>query len=132
MTPRAIFLPLLLISTAIAQDSAPISLTGKDAAPICRGKDKHTPGCIKVPQPTYAPDPAYPEKGKEDRQEGTVILAVVVGANGLPYDIDIFRPLSPELDQAAIDAVKRWKFSPATKDGKPVATKINVQVAFHL
>jgi periplasmic protein TonB len=132
MTSRALFLPLLFLGTAIAQDSAPISLTGKDAALVCRGKAKHAPGCITPPHPTYTPDPAYPKKAREARQQGTVRFRLVVGADGLPRDIAVDRPLSPELDEAAMNAVKRWKFDPATKDGRPVSVQINVEVQFAL
>jgi TonB family protein len=56
----------------------------------------------------------------------------VVGPGGLPRNIKIARSLSPEFDAAAIDAVKKWKFDPATKDGNPVAVQINVELTFRL
>jgi TonB family protein len=134
MTPRALFLPLLLFGAALAQDSAPISLSGKDHAPICHGKDTDQSDCVTPPHAISAPPPEYPEKGlrREGRPEGTVILGLVVGSDGLPRDITVSHPRSPKLDEAAIAAVKKWRFSPATKDGKPVATSILVEVRFHL
>jgi TonB family protein len=132
MTLRAVFLPLLLLSTASAQDSVPVDLSGKDHAPICRGKDSDVPGCITAPHATYSPDPKYPKKESKARHRGTVILELVVDADGLPRDVKVSRPLSPEFDEAAIDAVKKWKFSPATKDGNPIASQIKVEVSFHL
>jgi TonB family protein len=42
------------------------------------------------------------------------------------------RGLGMGLDQKAVEAVKQWKFDPATKDGKPVAVQINVEVNFRL
>jgi len=132
MTPRALFLSLLFLGTAIAQDSAPISLSGKEHAPICRGKDSDAPGCITAPRAIYAPDPQYPKKESKARHRGTVVLELVVDPDGLPRDITVSRPLSPEFDKAAIDAVKKWKFSPAAKDGKAIATQIKAEVDFHL
>jgi TonB family protein len=132
MTLRAVFLPLLLLSTAIAQDAAPVDLSGKDHAPICRGKDSDIPGCIAAPHATYSPDPKYPKKERKARHQGTVILDLVIDADGSPRDIKVSRPLSPEFDEAAIDAMKKWKFSPASKDGQPLATQIKVEVSFHL
>jgi TonB family protein len=132
MTLHSVFLPLLLLSTAIAQDSAPVDLTGNDHLPICRGKDTDVPGCITAPHATYSPDPKYPKKESKAHRRGTVVLDLVVVADGLPRDIKVYLPLSPEFDEAALDAVKKWKFSPATTDGKPVATQIKVEVSFHL
>jgi TonB family protein len=132
MTLCAVFVPLLFLGAAIAQDSAPISLSGKDHVPICRGKDSDAPGCVTAPHATYSPDPKYPKKESKARHRGTVVLELVVGSDGLPRDITVSRPLSPEFDEAALDAVKKWKFSPATKDGKPIATQIMVEVDFHL
>lgn len=132
MTLHPVFLPLLLLGTAIAQDSAPIALSGKDHVPICRGKDSDAPGCITAPHATYSPDPKYPKKESKARHRGVVILDLVVDSDGLPRDIKVSRPLSPKFDEAALDAVKMWKFSPATKDGKPIATQIKVEVNFRL
>ena len=132
MTLRAAFLPLLLLGAAIAQDSATVDLSGKDHAPICRGKESDVPGCITAPHATYSPDPKYPKKESKARHRGTVVLDLVVDADGLPRDIKVFHPLSPEFDEEALDAVKKWKFSPASKDGKPIATQIKVEVSFRL
>jgi TonB family protein len=132
MTLRALFVPLLFLGTVVAQDSAPISLSGKDHPPICRGKDSDAPDCITAPHATYAPDPDYPEKERKARHMGTVLLELVVGSDGLPRDITVSHPLSSKFDAAAIDAAKKWKFTPASKDGKPVAVRIIVEVSFHL
>ena len=56
----------------------------------------------------------------------------IVGPDGHPRDVKVARSLGMGLDQKAIDAVKRWKFEPAMKDGKPVAVQINVEVNFRL
>jgi TonB family protein len=50
----------------------------------------------------------------------------------VPTEITVAQTLSPDFDQAAIDAVKHWKFAPATKGDKPVAAQIAVEMAFHL
>jgi TonB family protein len=55
-----------------------------------------------------------------------------VGPDGRPRDIKVSRQLGMGLDQKAIEAVRMWRFEPATKDGKPVAVQINVEVNFRL
>jgi len=132
MKLRTVFSPLLFLGMCIAQDSTPIDLSGKDHAPICRGKDSDVPGCITAPHATYSPDPDYPRKGRDGRKGGTVVLSAVVGSDGLPRDLSVTHSLSPGFDQSAIDAVNRWKFSPATKDGKPIATQIKVEIDFRV
>jgi TonB family protein len=57
---------------------------------------------------------------------------MIVGADGKPRDIRVQRGLGMGLDQKAIEAVKQWKFDPATKDGRAVAVQINVEVSFKL
>lgn len=130
MTHRVLFLTLLLAGAAVAQDSAPISLSGKDHPPICRGKDSDAPGCVTPPHATYAPNPRYPKKESNAHNQGSVIVDLVVDPDGSPRDINVSRPLSHDFDEAAINAVKTWKFSPAIKDGKPIATQIKVEVSF--
>ncbi len=86
----------------------------------------------KPPRATYTPDPDYPTKGRNGLTGGTVVLGVVVGREGLPRDVEVVRSLSPGFDQAAINGVKKWRFAPATKDGNPVAVRMNVEVRFVL
>jgi protein TonB len=59
-------------------------------------------------------------------------LTLVVDPEGLPRDVRVSRPLSSEFDKAAINAVKNWKFTPATRENKPIAVEIDVEVAFRL
>ncbi len=87
---------------------------------------------VKPPRAIYAPDPEYPETARRERQQGTVVISVVVGSDGSPRDIKVKRPFSPELDESAINTVKKWKFAPGTKDGEPVAVQIVVEISFRL
>jgi len=64
-------------------------------------------------------------------KEGTAILAMVVGVEGKVHDVQVVRSLDIALDQKAIEAVRRWKFSPARMNGLPVAVQIDVEINFH-
>ena len=57
---------------------------------------------------------------------------IVVGKDGKPYDIRVRQSLGMGLDEKAIEAVRRWRFRPATLNGQPVATQIAVEVNFRL
>ena len=124
---------LLLASVAIAQDAPPDPLAGLDrSAVFCRPNGTGVPGCVTQPHATYSPEPVYPEKARKKKEKGTILLALVVGTDGLAHDVKIDRGLNSDLDGAAVDTVKRWKFDPASKDGKPVAAAIKVEVSFNL
>ena len=57
----------------------------------------------------------------------------VIDSSGRASDITVTKELGPELDQDAINAVKRWKFKPATDvDGKPVAMRTPVEIDFRV
>ncbi len=89
-------------------------------------------GGVSAPRAIYAPDPEYSEEARKAKYQGTVVLWVVVGADGRPHDIRIVRSLGMGLDEKAIEAVRLWKFEPARKDNSPVAVQINVEVNFRL
>jgi protein TonB len=55
-----------------------------------------------------------------------------VEADGSTSHVTLISGVGKGLDEKAVDTVKSWKFKPATKNGKPVATQIAVEVDFHL
>jgi TonB family protein len=57
---------------------------------------------------------------------------MIVGTDGNPRDIKVVKSLGNALDEKAMNAVKTWKFEPATKDGVPVAVQIRIEVDFRL
>jgi periplasmic protein TonB len=106
----------------------PMMLCQDDSAKAAPETVYRMGGVVKAPRPIYAPDPEYPEKARKEHLRGVIVLQFVIGADGLPRSIKVKRPLSPELDEAATDALKKWKFAPATKDDQPVAVMINVEM----
>ncbi len=87
---------------------------------------------VVAPKAIYTPDPEYSKEAREAKIQGTCLLWLIVGADGNPRDIKVQKSLGKGLDEKAIEAVKIWKFEPATKDGQPVAVQINVEVSFRL
>jgi protein TonB len=89
-------------------------------------------GSVSAPQPIYAPDPEYSEEARKAKYQGSVGLWVVIGRDGVPRDIRVQHSLGMGLDQKAIEAVSKWRFQPAMKDGHPVSVEMNVLVNFRL
>jgi TonB family protein len=89
-------------------------------------------GGVSAPRVLENPSPDYSEEARKAKYQGTVVLWLIVDANGKPRDVRVARSLGMGLDQKAIEAVRLWKFVPAMKDGTPVAVQINVEVNFHL
>ena len=87
---------------------------------------------VTVPEAIYSPEPSFSEEARKAQAQGVVMLLLVVGKDGHPYNIRLGQSLGMGLDEKAIEAVSRWRFRPATLNGQPVATQIAVQVDFHL
>ncbi len=76
-------------------------------------------------------DPIYPEEARRARIQGSVVLTVTVNEEGYVYEIRI-ESGHPLLQQAAIDAVKQWRYSPTLLNGEPVPVMATVTVVFRL
>jgi periplasmic protein TonB len=89
-------------------------------------------GDVKAPVAINKVDPQYPEVARKARISGIVIVECTISRNGDVTDIHVLKPLPFGLDQAAVDAVKRWKFKPGTLNGQPVDVIFNLTVNFKL
>ena len=87
---------------------------------------------VSPPRALHTPDPSYTEIARSAGYQAKTVLWLIVGADGLPRDVKVSRPVGLGLDDEAVKAVEAWKFAPAMKDGSPVAVMINVEVNFRL
>jgi periplasmic protein TonB len=87
---------------------------------------------VSAPVATYSPDAEMSEQAIQARFQGTPTVGLIVGADGKPYDVHIVMAVGMGLDEKAVAAVKTWRFKPGMKDGKPVATRVNVEVEFRI
>ena len=88
-----------------------------------------------VAKPNYLrnPPPKYPAESRKLREEGVVLVKVSVTPQGRPAAVQLQRSSGfPRLDDAALKAVRRWEFSPATDGLRPVAAEVEVPVRFDL
>ena len=79
------------------------------------------------------PKPAYPIISKRLHEEGTVVISVLVGVDGRPQNGDIKKSSGfDRLDQAAYEAVMKWRFVPGKRNGVVTAMPYDVPVKFNL
>jgi protein TonB len=88
-------------------------------------------GAITPPIKTKDVRPVYPPIAQSAHTQGVVILEVVVGPDGRVDRVAVLRAI-PLLDQAAMDAVKEWEFTPTLLNGMPVPVIMTVTVNFSL
>ncbi len=101
-------------------------IIGQDELPAVKAE-----GNIKPPNKIKHVDPVYPEDARTQGIEGTVILEAETDIYGRVKRLKVLRSV-PELDQAAIDAVKQWIYEPLIREGKPRGAIFTVTVAFRL
>jgi protein TonB len=86
---------------------------------------------IVAPMKTVDAAPRYPDIARASRVEGMVILEVIIDDRGNVTTARVLRSV-PLLDEAALDAVRRWKFTPARLNGESVPVVMTVTVNFKL
>jgi TonB family protein len=86
-------------------------------------------GAIKPPIKTRDVKPVYPETAKQNHVQGVVIVEALIGADGKVSAARILRSI-PELDDAALDAVRQWEFTPTLMNGAPVPLLMTVTINF--
>lgn len=110
---------------APAPASAPAAPAAPSSAPV-EGGDLSS-------QVLSAKPPVYPVDSRRAREQGTVKLLVLVGPDGRVSDISVSGSSgSKRLDQAALSAVRRWRWSPTKRNGTAVAVRGYVTIPFVL
>ena len=88
---------------------------------------------ITPPRAIERPAPQYTADGRKQRIQGVVILRAVIDENGVVRDLEALKGLPAGLTDAAIEAVERWRFTPALDErGKPVTVQYHMTVNFRL
>ena len=99
---------------------------------IPRGRQGRNP-VVLAPVCTRCPDSTYTPEARADRIQGRVLLLVTVTQQGVADQVGVIDGLADGLTDQALEAVRTWRFTPATgKDGKPLATRMPIEVNFHL
>jgi protein TonB len=122
---------------AVVEETAPRPSVVADKKPVVKkpeAKPKPAAKLNRDPSPLASNQaPKYPPQALRSGVEGSVSVRVEVDANGNPTDVTVVErsgERSRDLDRAVTDAVRKWRFEPAMKDGKAVAGAVVVPVDF--
>jgi TonB family protein len=77
-------------------------------------------------------EPAYPESARVRGIEGAVLLEAVISMEGIPLNWKVLSSPDPDLSQAAIDAVRQWRYEPTLLNGEPIEVVTTISVRFRL
>ncbi len=90
-------------------------------------------GGISAPVPIVWPEAEFSDEARRAKYQGVCLVSLIVDAQGNPQNPRVVRPLGMGLDEKALEAVRKYKFKPALKDGRtPVPVMITVEVNFRL
>ena len=93
--------------------------------------DANSPaGDLSQPAATRKVDPAYPTQLMRENVAGTVILYAIIHADGTVGSVRVLRGVDDRLDQFASQAIAKWQFQPAMKNGSPVDVEATFQIPF--
>jgi protein TonB len=93
-------------------------------------KEDEKKGELMAPVATRTADPGYPLELMRQNVHGTVILSAVINADGSVGEVRVLNSIDDRLDEYASNALSRWRFLPALKNGNPVALQAVVMIPF--
>lgn len=99
--------------------------------PTSGGSANLQQGVIR-PRRISGSEPAYTPAARKAKVQGSVLLSALIGVDGRVQDVSVVRSLRPDLDESSIDAVRSWRFQPATRNGTPVPFQVQIETSFRL
>jgi periplasmic protein TonB len=92
----------------------------------------HVGGGVSAPQLVFSPDPEFSDEARRAKYQGVCVVSLIVDAQGNPQRVQVVRHLGMGLDEKAVEAVRQYRFKPATLQGKPVPVEVNIEVNFRI
>lgn len=119
----------LTASPALADVEVPKAarVSGKAADRVNTTRDG-----VSAPRVLARREPKYTEEARKAKIEGKVVLELVVTAKGAPEEVRVVKGLGAGLDESAVESVRQWAFQPATRYGKPIRSRMRLEVGFKL
>jgi TonB family protein len=90
------------------------------------------PPGLTPPSPIRKVDPKYVNAARDERIEGTVRLAAIIRKDGSVDTVEVLHSLDSRLDRSAAEALAKWEFEPALRDGAPIEVDAVFEIPFHL
>jgi TonB family protein len=115
---------------ALKPDSSPSSLAARAAAAGDPSSATSASADLSAPSATRKVDPAYPLELMRKNVAGTVILYGIIHADGTVGNVRVLRSVDDQLDQFASEAIAKWQFQPATKNGAAVDVEATFWIPF--
>jgi TonB family protein len=116
-------------STSAQSDASSAISTAPADDPAFAGFPPVTAG-MKPPKATSTPDPKFPDLPADAEPRGTVVLLIGVSAKGRVEAVRVLRSDEAAFEKSAVTTVRKWKFRPAEKDGRPVPVQVTVEMRF--
>lgn len=117
--------------TALGNEIASLAMAGQ-GTDTCGGQTPiEVGGAIAAPKRTHNVNAEYSLDALKNRVEGTVVMEIVVGCQGEVASARLVKGV-PMFNDAALDAVKQWRYTPTLLNGKPVPVRFHVTVTFTL
>jgi TonB family protein len=121
---------LLLLPGALLVGGAR-TLRAEETSPAAE-QPRQIGGAVTRPEKISGSLPVYPEAARKARMMGIVIVEAIIDENGNVTHTRVLKSLPLGLDQAALDAIRTWKFKPAALEGKPVKVYYTLTVNFQV
>lgn len=85
---------------------------------------------ITPPRLLHSENPKFTPEARKAKLTGDVIVSLTVDEQGIPQDVAVEKGLGMGLDEAAVEAIRQYRFSPAVKDGVPIKVTMKIVVNF--
>ena len=89
-------------------------------------------GGVSIPVPIVSPEAEFSEEARRLKYQGVCAISIIVDARGYPQNLRVVRALGMGLDEKALEAVRKYRFKPALRNGKPVPAIMTIEVNFRL